>query len=77
MRMLFFRMLYEYEAVLSIELNVSIWQTLNWHTVRIRKKLIMMRTHQMKHQNENIEKAKACMQHLKMTEKNIMIRLKI
>ena len=67
--MLSFRMLYEYEAVLLIELNVSIWQILNWHTVRIRKKLIMMKTHQMKHQDKNIEEVKACMQCLKTAEK--------
>ena len=64
-----FRMLYEYEAVLSIKLNVSTWQTLNWHTVRIREKLIIMRACQIKYWDENIEEAKAHMQCLKTEEK--------
>ena len=55
----FFWILYKYEAVLSIKLNVSIWQTLNWHTVRIREKLIIMRAYQIKCWDKNIEEAKA------------------
>ena len=49
---------------------------MNWHTVRIREKLIMIKACQMKHWDENIEKAKACMQCLKMIEKKCYDQIK-
>ena len=37
-----FHMIYEYEAILPIKLNIPIWQTLPWNTVRTHANLITM-----------------------------------
>ena len=38
-----FRMIYGYEVILPIKLNISMWQTLSWNTVRTHANLITMR----------------------------------
>ena len=57
-----FHMLYEYEAVLLIELNVLIWQTLLWNTVQNRTDLLAMQACQIECCDKNMNKARAHLQ---------------
>jgi len=52
-----FRMMYGYEAILPIELDVPTWQTLPWNTVKTRSDLIAMRARQIEKRDEDIEEA--------------------
>jgi len=60
-----FRMVYGYEAVLPIELDVPTWQTLPWNTVRTRAELIAMRAQQIERRDEDIEEARAHLQRMR------------
>ncbi len=62
-------MMYEYEAVLLIELNMLTWQTLLWNSVKMYSDLITMRAHQIEYQNQNIKKVNAHLQQIRLQEK--------
>ena len=50
-----FQMVYRYEAVLPIELDIPTWQTLPWNAVQTHAKLIAMRAQQIERCDKNIE----------------------
>ena len=60
-----FRMLYGWEAVLPIELDVPTWQTLPWQTVRTRADLLAMRARQIERRDQDIEEARAHLQRMR------------
>jgi len=64
-----FHMMYEYEAILSIKLNVLTWQTLSWNTVKTCSDLIIMQAQQIKKHNENIKKTCAHLWQMRLQEK--------
>ena len=55
--MTLFRMIYGYEAILPIKLDMPMWQTLPWNTIRTRANLIAMQAYQIKCQDQDIEEA--------------------
>ena len=57
-----FQMFHEEKAVLSIELDVSTWQTLSWETVQNTDDLVTMWARQIERHDTDIEKAKAHLQ---------------
>ena len=64
-----FRMLYGYEAILPIKLDVPTWQTLPWNTVRTRSDLIAMRARQIERRDEDIEEAVAHLRRMRLQGK--------
>ena len=54
--MTLFHIIYEYEVILLIELDVLTWQTFLWNTVKTHSDLIIMWAWQIKKHNENIKK---------------------
>ena len=57
--MTLFCMMYEYEVILSIKLNVLMWQTLSWNIVKTCSDLIVMQAQQIKKCDKNIKKTYA------------------
>ena len=64
-----FRMIYGYEAILPIELDVPTWQTLPWNTVRTRADLIAMRARQIERRDQDIEEAIAHLRRMRLQGK--------
>jgi len=71
-----FHMLYGYDAVLPIELDVPTWQTLPWNTVRERPDLISMRARQIERRDEDIEEAMAHLQRMRIQGKEQYDRMR-
>ena len=63
-----FRLLYEHDAILFIEIKYSIWHIMNWNKIRSTEDLLTMRVKQFQKRNEDLEEAAL---HLKrMREQN-------
>ena len=63
-----FRLLYEHDAILLIEIEYSIWHIMNWNKIRSTEDLLTMRVKQFQKRNEDLEEAAL---HLKrMREQN-------
>ena len=71
-----FRMIYGYEAILPIELDVPTWQTLPWNTVRTRADLIAMRARQIERRDQDIEEAIAHLRRMRLQGKEYFDRTK-
>ena len=54
--MTFLRIITEIKAVLFIELNVSIWQTLTWKKIHTIVDFLILRAKQIQRKNENLKK---------------------
>ena len=52
-----FRLLYEHDAILLIEIEYSIWHIMNWNKIRSTEDLLSMRVKQLQRKNEDFEKA--------------------
>ena len=52
----FFRLLYEHDAILFIEIEYSIWHIMNWNKIRSTEDLLAMRVRQFQKRNKNFEK---------------------
>ena len=83
-RMISFHMLFEYECVLLIELDISMWQTLSWNTVWITAELITMQARQIEHQNQDSTfliimriVMMIVQNNLQMTERKLILRRKM
>lgn len=74
--MTLFCMMYGYEAVLLIELDVPTWQTLSWNLIKTHSDLIAIRACQIEHQNQNIEKASTHLQQIRLQEKKYYDQVK-
>ena len=68
--MISLRIITETEAVLFIELNVSIWQILSWKEVHTIVDLLILRTKQIQRKNENLKKTIMHLQRIKTETKN-------
>ena len=64
-----FCMMYEYEVILSIKLNVLTWQTFSWNTVKTHSDLIVMWTQQIEKHNEDIKKTCAHLWWMRLQKK--------
>ena len=71
-----FCMMYEYEAILSIEFNVLMWQTFLWNTVKMCSDLIVMWAWQIEKCDENIEKTCAHLWWIRLQEKKYYNQMK-
>ena len=71
-----FHMLYEYEMILLIELDVLTWQILSWNTVKTCSDLIAMQVQQIEKHNENIEETYAHLQQMRLQEKKYYNQIK-
>ena len=74
--MTLFCMLYEYEMILLIKLDVLTWQTLLWNTVKMCSDLIAIWAWQIKKHNKNIKKTCAHLQQIKLQEKKYYDQMK-
>ena len=74
--MTLFHILYKYDTVLSIKLNILMWQILLWNTVQKRSDLISMRVHQIERYDENIEEAITHLQQIHIQEKKQYNRIR-
>ena len=61
----------DYEIVMFIELNISIWQILSWNKVHDIAELIAMRIKQIQRKNENLSKTILFFQKMKKQKKKI------
>ena len=68
--MISLRIITETEAVLFIELNVSIWQILSWKEVHTIVDLLILRTKQIQRKNENLKKTVMHLQRVRTEDKN-------
>ena len=64
-----FYMMYEYEMILSIKLDVLTWQILLWNTVKTHSDLIVMQAWQIKKHNKDIKKTCAHLWQMRLQEK--------
>ena len=74
--MISFHMLYEYEMILSIKLDVLMWQILSWNTVKMCLNLIAMQAQQIKKHDKNIEKTCAHLWWMRLQEKKYYDQMK-
>ena len=51
-----FRLLYEHDAILLIEIKYSTWHIMNWNKIRSTENLLTMRIKQLQRRNENLKK---------------------
>ena len=65
------RIITETKTVLSIELNVSIWQTLSWKEIHTIVDLLILRAKQIQRKNENLKKTIMHLQKIKTEAKNL------
>ena len=68
--MTFLRIITETEAILSIELNVSIWQILSWRKIHTIVDFLILRAKQIQRKNENLKKTIMHLQRIKTETKN-------
>ena len=64
-----------YEIIMFIELNISIWRILSWNEVHDIVELIAMRTRQIQRKNENLSKTILFLQKMKKQKKKILMSL--
>ena len=69
--MTLYRVLYESDAVLSVELDISTWQILFWEQARTTSKLLTLRARQLKRRNENLKEAALHLRRMRETDKEI------
>ena len=74
--MISFHMLYEYEMILSIKLDILTWQTLSWNTVKMCSNLIAMWAWQIKKCDKNIKETCAHLQQMRLQEKKYYDQIK-
>ena len=51
-----FRLLYEHNAILLIEIKYSTWHIMNWNKIQSIENLLTMRVKQFQRRNENLKK---------------------
>ena len=71
-----FWMIYKEKAVLSIKLDVFIWQMLSWETIWSTDDLMIMQARQIQRHNTDIEKVKAHLQHMWIQDKKQYNKMK-
>ncbi len=63
--------LYDCNVVLSIELDVSIWQILSWDNVRTTDELLTFHAWQLEHRNKNLKKIALHLRRMKEIDKDV------
>ncbi len=66
-----YRVLYDCNVVLSIELDVSIWQILSWDNVCMTDKLLTLRAWQLECRDENLKKIALHLRRIRKIDKDV------
>ena len=65
----FFRLLYERDTMLFIEIKYFIWHMMNWNKIQSIEDLLILRARQLKKRNENFEKTTLHLRRMKEQNK--------
>ena len=66
-----FRLLYEHDAILFIEIEYSIWHIMNWNKIRSTEDLLAMRVKQFQRRDENFEEAALHLRRMRKQNKKL------
>ncbi len=66
-----YRVLYDCDVVLSIELDVSIWQILSWNNVHTTDELLTLRAQQLECRDENLKKITLHLRRMREIDKDV------
>ncbi len=70
-KMTSYRVLYDCDVVLSIELDVSIWQILSWNNVHTTDELLTLRAQQLECRDENLKKITLHLRRMREIDKDV------
>ena len=66
-----FRLLYEHDAILLIEIEYSTWHIMNWNKIRSIEDLLAMRVKQLQRRDENFKEAALHLRRMKEQNKEL------
>ena len=66
-----FRLLYEHDAILLIEIEYSIWHIMNWNKIRSIEDLLTMRVRQFQRKDEDFEEAALHLRRMRKQNKEL------
>ena len=68
---IFFRLLYEHDTVLLIEIEYSIWYMMNWNKIQNIEDLLAMRVRQLQKRNENLKETALHLRRMRKQNKKL------
>lgn len=70
-KMISYHVLYDCNVILSIELDVSIWQILSWNKIHIMNDLLTLHAQQLECKDENLKKVMLHLRRMRKMNKNV------